>query len=184
MDSLPNRNAPKPNRVIRTRNRVPRSCAGCRSRKLKCNREKPACQNCIARDEASTCTYEGSGAGSGVQSQSHGRVHESPGPSSTTMRSRIDRLESLILSMVSEDQGSGHQRPSSNASGDGENHSLTPVENGTLPTKNKYSGNIGISGNSYENPEIPRKAIEFTSIYSQNTHWWVHFPYSFLSLFQ
>lgn len=43
-------------RKAHRRSRVPLSCDPCRSRKLKCNREKP-CQNCTARNEQVTCKF-------------------------------------------------------------------------------------------------------------------------------
>ncbi|EEA18666.1 hypothetical protein EYB25_008774 [Talaromyces marneffei] len=79
-------------RVVRKRNRVPLSCAPCRQRKLKCNRSHP-CENCIKRGDASSCTYAQPGS----------RKKSSPQSSSTSpddMQNRIDRLENLVLSLM------------------------------------------------------------------------------------
>lgn len=180
MDS--NRNVNKANRVVRTRNRIPRSCTGCRTRKLKCNREKPACQNCLARSEGGTCTYDGGresshaslGGGNGLGNSTgvkDGRIGESPRPSSTTMRNRIDRLESLILSMVSEDQGSSSQK-SSHTLGHGDGPDSMTSEDGVSVARNGFSGSCNsVRNERYDDSEVPRKAMEITSIHSQNTHW-------------
>ncbi|KAF2226610.1 fungal-specific transcription factor domain-containing protein [Elsinoe ampelina] len=81
-------------RVVRKRNRVPLSCAPCRHRKLKCNRGHP-CDNCTKRGDTPNCTYASTatrkrpGAGAG----SNGTPDD--------MQNRIDRLESLVLSLMS-----------------------------------------------------------------------------------
>ncbi|KAI9756147.1 MAG: hypothetical protein M4579_003960 [Chaenotheca gracillima] len=79
-------------RVVRKRNRIPLSCAPCRHRKLKCNRAHP-CENCVKRGDASQCTYAAPGARKKNQS-SHGSS------SSDEMQNRIDRLEGLVLSLM------------------------------------------------------------------------------------
>ncbi|KAL7275270.1 hypothetical protein RUND412_001798 [Rhizina undulata] len=87
-------------RVVRKRNRVPLSCAPCRSRKLKCNRAHP-CENCVRRSDAGSCSYVTTPHAS--SSSSRARKHSagsSPG-SSDEMQSRIDRLEGLVLSLMS-----------------------------------------------------------------------------------
>ncbi|KAB8238505.1 uncharacterized protein BDW43DRAFT_118145 [Aspergillus alliaceus] len=80
-------------RVIRKRNRVPLSCGPCRHRKLKCNRAHP-CENCVKRGDATSCTY----------AQANTRKRNAPqraSPSSPDdMQNRIDRLESLVLSLM------------------------------------------------------------------------------------
>ncbi|RMZ79425.1 hypothetical protein DV738_g3312, partial [Chaetothyriales sp. CBS 135597] len=81
-------------RVIRKRNRVPLSCAPCRHRKLKCNRQSP-CDNCTKRDSASACTYAAPAP----------RKKGSPGSTGANatpddMQNRIDRLEGLVLSLM------------------------------------------------------------------------------------
>ncbi|KAJ5114478.1 hypothetical protein NUU61_000237 [Penicillium alfredii] len=80
-------------RVIRKRNRVPLSCAPCRNRKLKCNRSHP-CENCVKRGDAASCTY----------AQANARKKNSPQQTSPNspddMQNRIDRLEGLVLSLM------------------------------------------------------------------------------------
>jgi len=97
-----------------TRRRVPVSCVACRVRKsvihvqlrglsyshwyinrLKCNRETP-CQNCVVRGESNTaaCTYA---------QKSDGKSKSNPRSDPETMRKRINRLESSILSIMNGD---------------------------------------------------------------------------------
>ncbi|KAF2258820.1 hypothetical protein CC78DRAFT_477265 [Lojkania enalia] len=80
-------------RVVRKRNRVPLSCGPCRHRKLKCNRGHP-CDNCTKRGDTGSCTYATPG----------GRKKSSSSTGSATspddMQNRIDRLEGLVLSLM------------------------------------------------------------------------------------
>ncbi|OBT73378.1 hypothetical protein VF21_07681 [Pseudogymnoascus sp. 05NY08] len=77
-------------RVVRKRNRVPLSCAPCRHKKLKCNRSIP-CENCIRRGDAAGCAYAAPGP----------RRKAAPaGSSPDDMQNRIDRLEGLVLSLM------------------------------------------------------------------------------------
>ncbi|KAJ5855836.1 uncharacterized protein N7529_009780 [Penicillium soppii] len=80
-------------RVVRKRNRVPLSCAPCRHRKLKCNRSNP-CENCVKRGDAVSCNY----------AQASSRKRNSPQQPSLNspddMQNRIDRLEGLVLSLM------------------------------------------------------------------------------------
>ncbi|PGH12733.1 hypothetical protein AJ79_04094 [Helicocarpus griseus UAMH5409] len=80
-------------RVIRKRNRVPVSCSPCRNRKLKCNRAVP-CENCVKRNDASSCTY--------AQPRTRKKVPSSQHSPTTPddMQNRIDRLEGLVLSLM------------------------------------------------------------------------------------
>ncbi|KAL4796336.1 hypothetical protein BDV19DRAFT_378315 [Aspergillus venezuelensis] len=71
------------------RNRVPLSCEACRSRKLKCNREKP-CQNCIARAE--TCHFKRSTTGV-LSAPAKDRNGEA-------MRQRLDHLEDMVKKLI------------------------------------------------------------------------------------
>ncbi|KAF1969939.1 hypothetical protein BU23DRAFT_475703 [Bimuria novae-zelandiae CBS 107.79] len=80
-------------RVVRKRNRVPLSCGPCRHRKLKCNRGHP-CDNCTKRGDTPSCTYATPG----------NRKKSASGTGSATtpddMQNRIDRLEGLVLSLM------------------------------------------------------------------------------------
>ncbi|KAL8909983.1 MAG: hypothetical protein Q9171_004716 [Xanthocarpia ochracea] len=81
------------NRVVRRRNRVPLSCAPCRNRKLKCNRTQP-CENCVKRGDAMSCSY----AAPGSRKKISGASSSSNNPGD--MQNRIDRLEGLVLSLM------------------------------------------------------------------------------------
>ncbi|KAL1965826.1 hypothetical protein VTN77DRAFT_5147 [Rasamsonia byssochlamydoides] len=80
-------------RVIRKRNRVPLSCAPCRQRKLKCNRANP-CENCVKRGDAPSCTYAQPGT------RKKNSLNQNTSTSPDDMQNRIDRLESLVLSLM------------------------------------------------------------------------------------
>ncbi|KAG9246094.1 fungal-specific transcription factor domain-containing protein [Calycina marina] len=78
-------------RVVRKRNRVPLSCGPCRHRKLKCNRANP-CDNCVRRGDVSSCSY--------VSSNSRKKNQSQAATSPDDMQNRIDRLEGLVLSLM------------------------------------------------------------------------------------
>ena len=80
-------------RVVRKRNRIPLSCAPCRHRKLKCNRAHP-CDNCSKRGDTESCTY----ASPGTRKKNSTSNTSSGSPDE--MQNRIDRLESLVLSLM------------------------------------------------------------------------------------
>lgn len=82
----------QPFRVVRKRNRIPLSCAPCRHRKLKCNRAHP-CDNCTKRGDTASCNY--ATPGNRKRSNTSG-AHASP----DDMQNRIDRLEGLVLSLM------------------------------------------------------------------------------------
>ncbi|KAF3938581.1 hypothetical protein ABW19_dt0210150 [Dactylella cylindrospora] len=79
-------------RVIRKRNRIPVSCAPCRHRKLKCNRQHP-CENCVKRDDVASCNYASLAA-------RNRRSAAGDKASPDDMQARIDRLEGLVLSLM------------------------------------------------------------------------------------
>lgn len=79
-------------RVVRKRNRVPLSCAPCRHRKLKCNRGQP-CDNCTKRGDTQSCNYA---APKNRKSAGANIANQSP----DDMQNRIDRLEGLVLSLM------------------------------------------------------------------------------------
>lgn len=80
-------------RVVRKRNRVPLSCAPCRHRKLKCNRAHP-CDNCTKRGDVQSCNY--AAPGNKKRNGSSSAANASP----DDMQNRIDRLEGLVLSLM------------------------------------------------------------------------------------
>lgn len=58
---MPN-SLPKPthfegNRVRKSRARIPTSCSTCRAKKIKCDKKRPSCSNCLLKD-GETCKYE------------------------------------------------------------------------------------------------------------------------------
>lgn len=70
---------------------MPLSCGPCRHRKLKCNRSHP-CENCVRRGDAASCSY--AAPGTRKKNQSQGAT------SPDDMQNRIDRLEGLVLSLM------------------------------------------------------------------------------------
>lgn len=82
----------QPYRVVRKRNRIPLSCAPCRHRKLKCNRGHP-CDNCSKRGDTAACSY--ATPGNRKKAGANG-ANQSP----DDMQERIDRLEGLVLSLM------------------------------------------------------------------------------------
>ncbi|KAK6440999.1 hypothetical protein LTR95_002782 [Oleoguttula sp. CCFEE 5521] len=86
-------------RVVRKRNRVPLSCAPCRHRKLKCNRGHP-CDNCSKRGDMASCNYAAPKTRK-ASSVGSGNAEQSP----DDMQNRIDRLEGLVLSLMTNGQG-------------------------------------------------------------------------------
>ncbi|KXL47363.1 hypothetical protein M433DRAFT_82246 [Acidomyces richmondensis BFW] len=80
-------------RVVRKRNRIPLSCAPCRHRKLKCNRGHP-CDNCTKRGDTQSCNYATPG------NRKKGGSANGGNASPDEMQNRIDRLEGLVLSLM------------------------------------------------------------------------------------
>ncbi|KAI0125553.1 fungal-specific transcription factor domain-containing protein [Xylariales sp. AK1849] len=81
-------------RVVRRRNRVPLSCLPCRTRKLKCNRGSPSCDNCVKRGDTQSCVY--ATPSSRKKNLNSAGANASP----DDMQNRIDRLEGLVLSLM------------------------------------------------------------------------------------
>lgn len=79
-------------RVVRKRNRIPLSCGPCRHRKLKCNRGHP-CDNCTKRGDTASCSYA---SPKNKKQGSGGGANQTP----DDMQNRIDRLEGLVLSLM------------------------------------------------------------------------------------
>lgn len=98
-------------RVVRKRNRIPLSCGPCRHRKLKCNRGHP-CDNCSKRGDTQSCSY----------ATPNSKKRGGPGAAGANgtpddMQNRIDRLEGLVLSLMSSggSQGPGAARAAAQA---------------------------------------------------------------------
>lgn len=62
--------------------------------RLKCNRSSP-CENCVKRGDASSCSYASPSNRNKRNAQSHGSSN-----SPDDMQNRIDRLEGLVLSLM------------------------------------------------------------------------------------
>lgn len=102
--------------------------------RLKCNREQP-CQNCTARFEQETCKYRGSknGPGSGIS-----RRHENE--DADPMQERINRLESLVKTLVAQSQEKSQSEdssPSKSAGSSPDNHRLGNGYDMAAGTKNE-----------------------------------------------
>ena len=87
-------------RVVRKRNRIPLSCGPCRHRKLKCNRAHP-CDNCIKRGDVDSCAYATPSARRKSNAPNgNGTANGATNGNPDEMQNRIDRLESLVLSLM------------------------------------------------------------------------------------
>lgn len=73
---------------------MPLSCYPCRTRKLKCNRGAPSCENCVKRGDTQSCVY----ATPSNRRKSQNSVKGNASPDD--MQNRIDRLEGLVLSLM------------------------------------------------------------------------------------
>ncbi|KAK9451148.1 uncharacterized protein V1518DRAFT_370393 [Limtongia smithiae] len=92
----PIRAAQEPDRPHR-RARIPVSCDSCRTRKLRCNREKP-CQNCTARAEQAGCKFRASKNGVVATPV----THRDTNGDTTSIHQRIDHLEDLVKRLIAE----------------------------------------------------------------------------------
>ncbi|KAH6648382.1 fungal-specific transcription factor domain-containing protein [Truncatella angustata] len=81
-------------RVVRRRNRVPLSCLPCRTRKLKCNRGTPNCDNCVKRGDTHSCVY------ASPSTRRKNTTTDAANASPDDMQNRIDRLEGLVLTLM------------------------------------------------------------------------------------
>ncbi|KAJ9156179.1 Zn 2cys6 transcription factor [Pleurostoma richardsiae] len=101
-----------PQRRVTKRSRQPVSCAPCRARKLKCDRQQPCCGACARRGDADSCRFApaagsggaaavgGGGAGglaAGGSSTNGGSA--GPGPRHE-VQARLQRLEEMINGLV------------------------------------------------------------------------------------
>ncbi|KAL5334159.1 hypothetical protein BJX70DRAFT_30374 [Aspergillus crustosus] len=96
------------NRISKTiirRSRAPLSCEACRSRKLKCSRDKP-CQNCSVRGEQAACVYKGS------TNDGASLVHGDKNGIGEPMRQRIDQLEQMVKRLVGQGPPRGQEAQS------------------------------------------------------------------------
>jgi hypothetical protein len=130
--------------------------------RLKCNREKP-CQNCIVRGDAvaAACSYA---------SAANPKISSSKGvkPTPIDMRSRIDRLETLVRSLISQ-EGKSNAVDGSASNGFSEND---PALVGRVGRRNQFLLESVNSDETERNDEnyIPAGGQKM-SIDTRSTHW-------------
>jgi hypothetical protein len=130
--------------------------------RLKCNREKP-CQNCIVRGDAvaAACSYA---------SAANPKISSSKGvkPTPIDMRSRIDRLETLVRSLISQ-EGKPNGLDGSASKGFAEND---PALAGRLGRRNQFLSESVDSDDTERGDEtyIPAGGQKM-SIDTRSTHW-------------
>ncbi|KAH8692204.1 putative C6 transcription factor [Talaromyces proteolyticus] len=150
-------------RVIRKRNRVPLSCAPCRQRKLKCNRSHP-CENCVKRGDASSCSYAQLG------SRKKSSATQSSSNSPDDMQNRIDRLESLVLSLMT--NGSQSAGPAAAVAALSGNDSI-----GSVPNSQDLELDDDVDGQEESETESVTKSFGIMkmdnnkSMYISEAHW-------------
>lgn len=119
------------------------------SNRIKCNRELP-CQNCIVRDIPSRCIYRGH-----EPVAARARSARAEG-----MQERLDRLESLVTTLVTQDQGSSQAKPSSE---DGRNGQLSRDNN------SREANGASVAGIQHGLGVL--KVDIKSSVYRGATHW-------------
>lgn len=88
-------------KIKRRRNRVPLSCGSCRARKLRCDRSRPSCDNCQRRGDEASCAY----AAPILKKKNIAFAH-----SPDEVQNRIDKLENLVLSLMTNGPASAGPR--------------------------------------------------------------------------
>ena len=121
-------------RIIKKRNRIPVSCAPCRTRRSKCDRSHP-CGACEKRGEGHLCNYAKPAEKHPKGVDSDGRRNASHGA-----QDRLSQLEELVTQLMSKDQpGSTGDAPYQEAGPSagyqqlGENGYSAAVPEATLP---------------------------------------------------
>ncbi|KAF2453816.1 fungal-specific transcription factor domain-containing protein [Lineolata rhizophorae] len=79
------------------RSRIQLSCNFCRQGKLKCNRNHPACDQCIKRSRESSCAYAA--------------PRPKPPKQGTNMKERIRHLEGLVVELMNTNNAPGVRDP-------------------------------------------------------------------------
>lgn len=130
--------------------------------RLKCNREKP-CQNCIVRGDsvAAACSYA-----SAANLKSSGSKGVKPAP--IDMRSRIDRLETLVRSLISQEgQSNGLDGSASNRFAEND-----PALAGRISRRNQFSSqSIGSEDTERSEDTFISAGGQKMSIDTRSTHW-------------
>ncbi|OJJ88757.1 Zn(II)2Cys6 transcription factor [Aspergillus glaucus CBS 516.65] len=152
-------------RVIRKRNRVPLSCGPCRQRKLKCNRSNP-CENCVKRGDASSCSY----AQPNVRKKSTPQQPALATPDD--MQNRIDRLEGLVLSLMT--NGSPSAGPAAAMAALSGSDSSAHYSNSVSVSANEEDGPAGLEESDTE--QVTKsfgimKVDNNKSYYISDAHW-------------
>jgi hypothetical protein len=140
--------------------------------RLKCNRSNP-CENCIRRGDASSCSYAPTGTRKKNQSQG--------ATSPDDMQNRIDRLEGLVLSLMTNGaQSAGPSaaleaitRSQSDSAGsssfppdlDGEDDDMIKEEN------ENDNGDSDVEGVTNSLGVLKVDAVKGNSMYYGDSHW-------------
>jgi len=95
------------NQIPHKRNRTQLSCTNCRHAKLKCDRQKPQCSQCVKKGRTSSCTF----------------LPAAQRKQTVSMQNRLKHLESLVKGVIT-----GHS-PSMDAVNDNPVH-----RNGKVPS--------------------------------------------------
>ncbi|KAN0108498.1 hypothetical protein V8E51_008240 [Hyaloscypha variabilis] len=145
--------------------RAPLACEFCRIRKIKCNRELP-CQNCIVRSIPSQCNYRGHGP---VPARGFRSAH------AEGMQERLNRLESLVTTLVSQDQVVGHANPNledgngysfeDNVSREPETASIAGLQQGVGVLK--VDGDASVYRGSTHWRDVMKEVNELRSLWNQ-----------------
>ncbi|KAB8356457.1 hypothetical protein FH972_024040 [Carpinus fangiana] len=155
------------------RNRVPLSCGPCRHRKLKCNRAHP-CDNCTRRGDLQSCTYATPG--------NRKRNSSSGGSSSPDeMQNRIDRLENLVLSLMT-NGGPPSAGPAAAAAQAALSASRSPTSMGTHPSHDfdQQDQDMDLKDGREEDSEVEQmsrsigvmKVQNDRQFFASEAHWW------------
>ncbi|KAF2716589.1 hypothetical protein K431DRAFT_12929 [Polychaeton citri CBS 116435] len=159
-------------RVVRKRNRVPLSCGPCRHRKLKCNRAHP-CDNCTKRGDTTNCSY------ASPTNRKRGSAQASS-QSPDDMQNRIDRLEGLVLSLMTAGGQPGAVNAAQTAISSSRSNSLgTGSELHTVP-ENAEMGQDDFPLNGSDESEVEQvsrgigimKVDNGRSIFASTDHWY------------
>lgn len=169
-------------RVVRKRNRIPLSCAPCRHRKLKCNRQHP-CDNCTKRGDTASCSYAAPGGrkkgGGSASSNAAAAANATPGD----MQNRIDRLEGLVLSLMTNGSQAGGTAAAQAAIDASRNNSLSTTTTGTSDLRLDMSGadviiEEGEDGGEESEVEQVSKGIgimkvhDGRAVFASDAHWY------------
>ncbi|KAI1015994.1 hypothetical protein LB504_009245 [Fusarium proliferatum] len=122
---------------VEKRNRPPKSCEPCRTRKLKCNRSLP-CDSCIKRNKQTLCYYA-----------SNADRHDKRVEKAETVADRLKNLESLIATVAQRTQESNP--PSSiyiNEDTVQKEHGIAGINNNQLSDHSRSEAVANSSGDS------------------------------------